>query len=85
MHLGDADRVWFEQQITGATNDAEPRIIALNNDRDQCQVASDKRAENWGIERHQSNGQVFDAFCACLGFREALLKLIVDETFQYFR
>ncbi len=85
MNLTDADRVWFEQQIIDAKNDDELRVIALNNDRDQYQVASDQRAEDRLVERHQSNGELFSAFYARPGFRDALLKLIADETYRYFR
>jgi hypothetical protein len=35
---------------------------ALNNDRDQYRVVLEKFAENAIVDRHESNGQLFNAF-----------------------
>lgn len=85
MKLGDADRVWFEQQVVDAKNDEELRVIALNNNRDQYQTASDKRAEDRLIERHQSNGELFGAFYARHEVRQRMRHFIAEETYRYFQ
>lgn len=49
------------------------RPVALSNDRDQFRVMLEKFAESAIIDRHESNGVLFEAFFAKPGFRESLM------------
>lgn len=79
MNLTDADKVWFEQQKQAIKEDDQMRVVALNNDRDQYDVVLQKRAEDMIIERHESNGQLFNAFFDKPGFREKLLEYLAES------
>lgn len=76
MNLGEADRIWFEQQRQVIKNDAETRIVALHNDRSQYQIVLEKTVDNMIIDRHEANGQLFGAYFEKPGFREALLRFL---------
>jgi type I restriction enzyme, R subunit len=55
------------------------RVVALNNDRDQYRVVMEKRAEDSIIERHEANGQLFNALFEKPGFREALMEYLATS------
>ena len=78
MNLGDADKVWIEQQRAAVLADEQLRDVALNNDREQYRLVLDKKAEDLIVERHEANGQLFGAFFEKPGFRDALLKHLAD-------
>ena len=73
MSLTEADRVWFEQQKQAIKASVDINLVALNNDRDQFEIVLEKHAEEAIIDRHESNGMLFNAFFEKPGFREALL------------
>ncbi|WAX55528.1 type I restriction endonuclease [Jatrophihabitans cynanchi] len=79
MNLTDADKVWFEQQKQAVKENEHARVVALNNDRDQYRVVLEKIAEDAIIERHESNGQLFNAFFDKPGFREKLLEYLAES------
>jgi type I restriction enzyme R subunit len=79
MNLTDADKVWFEQQLAAIKENEHARVVALNNDREQYQVVLEKIAEDAIIDRHESNGQLFNAFFEKPGFREALLAFLAGS------
>jgi type I restriction enzyme, R subunit len=79
MNLTDADKVWFEQQKQAVKESEHARVVALNNDREQYQVVLEKMAEDAIIERHESNGQLFNAFFEKPGFREKLLEYLAES------
>jgi type I restriction enzyme R subunit len=79
MNLNDADKIWFEQQKQAVKDDETLRVVALNNDRDQYRVMMEKRAEDSIIERHEANGQLFDALFEKPGFREALMEYLATS------
>jgi type I restriction enzyme, R subunit len=54
-------------------------VVALNNDRDQDGVVLEKIAEGAIIERHESNGQLFNAYFEKPGFREALMEYLASS------
>ncbi|MEV4462566.1 type I restriction endonuclease [Micromonospora echinofusca] len=76
MNLTDADRVWFEQQKQAIKDNDTVRVVALNNDRDQYRLVLEKFAEDAIVDRHESNGQLFNAFFDKPGFREALMEYL---------
>jgi type I restriction enzyme R subunit len=79
MNLTDADKVWFEQQKQAVKENEHARVVALNNDREQYQVVLEKIAEDAIVERHESNGQLFNAFFEKPGFREKLLDYLAES------
>jgi type I restriction enzyme, R subunit len=79
MNLTDADKVWFEQQKQAVKANETARVVALNNDRDQYGVVLEKIAEDAIIERHESNGQLFNAYFEKPGFREALMECLASS------
>ena len=79
MNLTDADKVWFEQQKQAVKENEHARVVALNNDREQYQVVLEKMAEDAIIERHESNGQLFNAFFEKPGFRQKLLEYLAES------
>ena len=79
MNLGDADMVWFEQQKRAVVADEKVRVVALNNDRDQYRVVLERIAEDAIVDRHESNGQLFNAFFEKPGFREALMEYLAGS------
>jgi type I restriction enzyme R subunit len=79
MNLTDADKVWFEQQKQAVKDNEHARVVALNNDRAQYRLVLERLAEDAIIERHESNGELFNAFFDKPGFREALLEYLVGS------
>ena len=79
MNLDDADRVWFRQQKQAIKSDEQMRVVALNNDRDQYGVVLHKKAESLIVDRHEANGQLFNAFFEKPGFRDALIRYLAES------
>ncbi|MEP6528188.1 MAG: hypothetical protein ABJA86_13615 [Nocardioidaceae bacterium] len=79
MTLIDADKVWFERQKQAVKDNGPARVVALNNDRDQYRVVLEKIAENAIIDRHESSGQLFNAYFEKPGFREALMEYLAGS------
>jgi type I restriction enzyme R subunit len=78
LNLGDADKLWFEQQRAAVLASDEMRNVALHNDREQYNLELDREAENFVVERHEANGKMFGAFFEKPGFRDALLQHLAD-------
>ncbi|MGI8761472.1 MAG: type I restriction enzyme subunit R domain-containing protein [Jatrophihabitantaceae bacterium] len=79
MNLDDADKVWFEQQKQAIKDNEKVRVVALNNDRDQYRVVLERIAEDAIVDRHESNGQLFNAFFEKPGFRDALMTYLAGS------
>jgi type I restriction enzyme R subunit len=62
MNLGDADRIWFEQQEEHLHGDPTLRAVASNNDLDQFKVWLGPVLEEKMVERQEANGELFGAF-----------------------
>jgi type I restriction enzyme R subunit len=84
MNLGDADIIWVEQSKQVVMDDAELKLVALNNDRDQYNVVLEKRAEDLILDRHEANGELFSAFFEKPGVRAAFMKYLA-ESYDEFR
>jgi len=54
-------------------------VVALNNDRDQYRIVLEKIAEDAIVERHESNGQLFNAYFEKPGFRDALMEYLAGS------
>jgi type I restriction enzyme R subunit len=71
--------VWFRQQKQAIKSDEQMRVVALNNDRDQYRVVLERIAESMIVDRHEANGQLFNAFFEKPGFREALMEFLAGS------
>ena len=58
LSLGDADRIWFEQQEEHLQADADVRLVALGNDLEQFRVFLTPVIEEKIVDRHQANGEL---------------------------
>ncbi len=76
LNLTEADRIWFEQQKQAVLDDEETRVVALHNDFDQFLVHLEKKATDMIVDRHESNGMLFNAYFEKPGVREQLLKFL---------
>jgi type I restriction enzyme R subunit len=85
MNLGDADRVWFEQQQEHLHAQEDVRVVALGNDREQFGVFLRERIEEAIVERHEANGELFGAFFGREEFREAMEEWITQSLYDRIR
>ena len=82
--LGDADKVWVDQQWTVVKADDEMRAVAQNNDRSQYELVLQQKIKDLLVERHDKNGVLFDMFFANPGFQTALMGYLAG-TYDEFR
>jgi type I restriction enzyme R subunit len=85
MSLGDADRIWFEQQEEHLQADDDVRTVALGNDLDQFRVFLGPVLEEKIIDRHQANGELFNAFFANDDFRELMQDWLTTQLWERIR
>lgn len=85
LDLGEADRVWIDQQWAAVKSEPEMMLIALNNDKTQYAIALEQMAKDMLVERHEANGTLlFDYFFADAEFRRRLLGYL-SGTYEEFR
>lgn len=82
--LGESDKVWIEQQRLTVMADEEMRSIALDNDKQQYRIALESKVKDLIVERHESNGMLFDAFFENPQFARIMLTYL-NETYEAFR
>ena len=82
--LGDADKIWIEQQKVTVMADPEMRSIAEENDKAQYTVALEAKIKDLIVERHESNGVLFDAFFDNPQFAKVMMNYLA-ETYEAFR
>jgi type I restriction enzyme R subunit len=85
MNLGDADRIWFEQQEEHLQADADVRTVALGNDLEQFRVFLAPVVEEKIIDRHQANGELFDAFFGNDQFRDLMQDWLTKQLWERIR
>lgn len=76
MNLGEADVVWVNQMNVVVTTDPHMKVVALNNDRENFTVELTKFVDDAIVDRHEANGQLFNAFFEKPGFRDAVIKYL---------
>ncbi|MGN6412516.1 type I restriction endonuclease subunit R [Flexivirga sp.] len=74
--LGDADKIWVDQQWTVVMGDDEMNAVALNNDRSQFELVLEERIKDLMLERHDQNGALFQQFFANPDFQRVLLNYL---------
>ena len=82
--LGEADKVWVNQQWVVVKEDDEMRDVALNNDRSQFEMVLEQKIKDLLIDRHDKNGVLFDLFFANPDFQVTLVRHLAG-TYDEFR
>ena len=82
--LGEADKVWVDQQWVVVKGDDVLRAVAENNDRSQYRLVLEEKIRDLVVERHSQNGVLFDLFFASPDFQVTLLNYLVG-TYDEFR
>jgi type I restriction enzyme R subunit len=85
MDLGEADRIWFEQQESVLRNDEDVRVVALNNDFQQFEVYLEPKVQDKIVERHGANDGLFQAFFDKPEFKEQMLKWLTKSLYDGIR
>ncbi len=82
--LGDADKVWVDQQWVVVKEDEEMREVAVNNDRSQFEMVLEQKVKDLLVDRHDKNGVLFDLFFANPDFQVSLVRYLAG-TYDEFR
>ena len=82
--LGEADKVWVDQQWVVVKEDDEMREVALNNDRSQFEMVLEQKVKDLLVERHDKNGVLFDLFFSNPDFQVSLVRYLAG-TYDEFR
>ena len=82
--LGEADKVWVDQQWVVVKEDDEMREVALNNDRSQFEMVLEQKVKDLLVDRHDKNGVLFDLFFANPDFQASLVRYL-GGTYDEFR
>jgi type I restriction enzyme R subunit len=82
--LGDADKVWVDQQWIVVKSDDEMRDVALHNDRSQYELVLAEKIKEFLVQRHDKNGHLFDLFFANPDFQAMMLSYLAG-TYDEFR
>ncbi|WP_281965047.1 type I restriction endonuclease subunit R [Serinicoccus marinus] len=82
--LGEADKVWVDQQWVVVKEDDEMRDVALHNDRSQFEMVLEQKIKNLLIDRHDKNGMLFDLYFSNPDFQVSLVRYLAG-TYDEFR
>ncbi|WP_322973079.1 type I restriction endonuclease subunit R [Gordonia pseudamarae] len=82
--LGDADKIWVDQQRAVILEDDDMQAVALHNDRSQYELVLEEKIKEFLLERHEKNGELFDLFFANPAFQQMLLGYL-GGTYDDFR
>ncbi len=82
--LGDADRVWFQQQWTVVMGDDELRTVAQHNDRSQFELILEQKIKDLLVDRHEANDKLFDLFFSNPQFQVSYVRFLAS-TYDEFR
>jgi type I restriction enzyme R subunit len=85
MDLGDADRIWFEQQEAALREDEDVKVVALNNDFQQFEVYLEPKVEGAIVDRQESNDTLFQAFFDKPEFKEQMLRWLTRSLYDGIR
>ncbi len=77
--LGDADKIWVDQQKTDLKTSDTMRAVALDNDRSGYELALEQYIGDALIDRHEANGHLVDMFFEKPGFKKLLLSYLSDS------
>jgi type I restriction enzyme R subunit len=85
LDLSEADRIWFEQQQAELGSDDDVRAVALHNDADQFAVYLKPRIEQAIVDRHQANGELFEAYFGSDERRELVDDFLIRSLYATIR
>jgi type I restriction enzyme, R subunit len=84
-NLGEADRIFFDQQSQHMYADGDVRDVALSNDLDQFTVYLRPRIEDKILERHQENGELISSFFGNADYRALVEEYLVRDLWRRIR
>ena len=76
--LGEADKIWVDQQRSVILEDDEMQTVAVHNDRSQYQLVLESKIKEFLLDRHEKNGALFSQFFANPDFQQMLLGYLGD-------
>ncbi|WP_405089344.1 type I restriction endonuclease [Micromonospora sp. NBC_01392] len=83
--LGEADKVWVEQQIVALAEDGTLEAAALVNDESNFGVVCDKRIEDVILSRHDDNGKLMQRYLDDESLRSRLNQFARRQAYQMIR
>nr|BFE70338.1 hypothetical protein GCM10020092_036390 [Actinoplanes digitatis] len=85
LGLGEADKIWYEQQIIAMTEDETMEAAALVNDEDNFGVVFDRRIESVILSRHDDNGKLMQRYLDDDLLRERMNQLGRSQAYRLIR
>ncbi|WBB76623.1 type I restriction endonuclease [Micromonospora sp. WMMD1128] len=83
--LGEADKVWVEQQIVALAEDGTLEAAALVNDESNFGVVCDRRIEDVILSRHDDNGKLMQRYLDDESLRSQLNQFARRQAYQMIR
>jgi type I restriction enzyme, R subunit len=83
--LGEADKVWVEQQIVALAEDGALEAAAMVNDESNFGVVCDKRIEDVILSRHDDNGKLMQRYLDDDSLRSQLNQFARRQAYQMIR
>lgn len=74
--LGEADKVWVDQQWTVVMEDEDMKTVALHNDRSQYELVLAEKIDKFVLDRQGKNDHLFDMFFSHPDFRLMLVNYL---------
>ncbi|MFG1903168.1 type I restriction endonuclease subunit R [Micromonospora carbonacea] len=83
--LGEADKVWVEQQIVALAEDGTLEAAAMVNDESNFGVVCDRRIEDVILSRHDDNGKLMQRYLDDATLRAQLNQFARKQAYQMIR
>lgn len=83
--LGEADKIWVEQQIVALAEDGTLQAAAMVNDESNFGVVCDKRIEDVILSRHDDNGKLMQRYLDDDNLRSRLNQFARRQAYQMIR
>ncbi|WP_420118784.1 type I restriction endonuclease subunit R [Micromonospora sp.] len=83
--LGEADKVWIEQQIVALAEDGTLEAAAMVNDESNFGVVCDRRIEDVILSRHDDNGKLMQRYLDDESLRSQLNQFARRQAYQMIR
>ncbi len=74
--LGEADKVWVDQQWTVVMEDEDMKTVALHNDRSQYELVLSEKIDKFVLDRQGKNDHLFDMFFSKPDFKLMLINYL---------
>ena len=83
--LGEADRIWFEQQQQTLAEDADIQAAAIGNDLVQFATYVKPKMDAAIINRHDANDTLLRAYFDKPEFQELMVEAVIKALYQQLR